>query len=94
VCCLVTTLLFLGPRAGIAIWWFLQPVRWSTTFDNFLWPVLGFLFLPWTTLGYVAVAPGGVIGGDWLLLALALVIDVAGYAGGYGSRSRVTQYAR
>lgn len=95
MCCLVTTLLFLGPRAGIVIWWLLQPVRWSTAFNTFLWPVLGFLFLPWTTLAYVAVVPGGVLGADWLLLALALIIDVASYAGGgYGNRSRVTQYAR
>lgn len=94
MCCLVTTLLFLGPRAGIVIWWLLQPVRWSSAFDTFLWPVLGFLFLPWTTLAYVAVAPGGVVGADWLLLLLALIIDIASYAGGgYGNRSRV-QYAR
>jgi len=95
MCCLVTSLLFLGPRAAILVWWLLQPVRWSATFDTYIWPVLGFLLLPWTTLAYVVVAPGGVIGGDWLLLVLAFLIDLASYAGGgYGNRERVTSYAR
>ena len=62
MCCLVTTLALLGPRAGIVVWWLLQPGRWSVTFDSFLWPLLGFVFLPWTTLMYVVVAPGGVTG--------------------------------
>ena len=28
MCCLFTTLVFLGPHAGILIWWLLQPARW------------------------------------------------------------------
>ena len=77
------------------MWWLLQPVRWQATFDTFIWPALGFLFLPWTTLAYVVVAPGGVFGADWLLLALAVFIDIAGYVGGgYGNRERVSGYAR
>jgi hypothetical protein len=90
----LTTLFFLGPRAGIVIWWLLEPVRWQRTFDTFLWPLLGFLFLPWTTLAYVVVAPGGVVGLDWILLTLGLVIDLASYTGGgYGNRGRARRYA-
>jgi hypothetical protein len=95
MCCVVTSLFLLGPRAAIVIWWLLQPLRWQATFSTFLLPLLGFLFLPWTTLAYVVVAPGGVVGGKWLLLALGLLADVAGYAGGgYGNRGRVRSYAR
>ena len=90
MCCLVTSLFFLGPRAAIVVWWLLQPLRWQATFSTFVWPLLGFLFLPWTTLAYVVVAPGGVAGAEWLLLAIAFVVDLAGYAGGgYGNRGRV-----
>jgi hypothetical protein len=72
------------------IWWLLNPLRWQATFSSFIWPLLGFLFVPWTTLMYVLVAPGGVIGFDWLWLGLALLGDIGMYAGGgYGNRDRI-----
>ncbi len=90
MCCFFTTLLLLGPRAAILIWWLINPVRWQATFDTFIWPLLGFIFLPWTTLMYVLVAPGGVIGFDWVWIALAVVADIGMYVGGgYGNRDRI-----
>jgi hypothetical protein len=39
---------------------------------------------------YVLVAPGGVIGWDWLWLGLAVLGDIGAYAGGgYGNRDRL-----
>jgi hypothetical protein len=91
--CLFLTLLFLGPRAAIILWWILEPVRWTVTFDTFLVPFLGFLFLPWTMLMYVIVAPGGVVGWDLLWLGLAFAADLGSYAGGaVGGRGRVPGY--
>ncbi len=90
MCCLFTSLLFLGPRAGILIWWLLDTVRWNLAFDSFIWPLLGFLFLPWTTLMYVGIFPGGITGFDWIWMGLALLADIGMYAGGgYGNRDRV-----
>jgi hypothetical protein len=90
MCCFFTTLVFLGPRAAILIWWLVNPVRWQATFSSFIWPLLGFLFVPWTTLMYVLVAPGGVVGFDWLWLGLAVLADIGMYAGGgYGNRDRI-----
>ena len=89
MCCFVTSLFLLGPRAAILVWWLLNPIRWQATFDTLIWPLLGFIFLPWTTLMYVLIAPGGIILFDWVLLALAVFADIAMYAGGgYGNRSR------
>jgi hypothetical protein len=79
--CLIILLLVLGPRAVIVAWWFLEPVQWSATFSTFLIPVLGFVLLPWTTLMYVLVAPGGLVGLDYLWLAVALVADLGSHAG-------------
>ena len=90
MCCFWSVLVFLGPRAGILIWWLVNPLRWQATFPSFIWPLLGFLFLPWATLMYVLVAPGGVIGFDWVWLGLAVVADIGMYAGGgYGNRDRI-----
>ena len=74
MCCFFTILVVLGPRVAGALWWLVQPVRWQAAFNNsWLWPVLGLIFLPWLTLMYVIVAPGGIVGFDWVWLGLALV---------------------
>jgi hypothetical protein len=91
--CLFLTLLFLGPRAAILLWWLIEPLRWSAVFDTFLLPFLGFMFLPWTTLMYVVVGIGGITGWDWLWIGLAVFADIASYAGGaVGGRGRVPGY--
>jgi hypothetical protein len=59
-----------------------------------VWPLLGFLFFPWTTLMYVAVAPAGVSGFDWLWIVIAVLVDIASYTGGaYGNRDRIRSYS-
>ena len=62
MCCLIAALFMLGPRAAIFIWWLIEPGRWSLAFDTVLWPIVGFLVAPWTTLMYLAVFPGGIDG--------------------------------
>jgi hypothetical protein len=91
--CLLLTLLFLGPRAAIIFWWLANPGRWDRAFDTFIWPFLGFLFLPWTTIMFVAVAPtGNVEGWDWLWLGLGLFADFLSYSGGGLGRRSVPGY--
>ena len=90
MCCLFAVLSMLGPRAAIVIWWLLEPVRWSTAFDTVLWPIAGFLALPWTTLMYVAVSVGGIDGLDYLWLAIGLGFDLfTWFGGGYTNRGRI-----
>lgn len=89
--CLFFTTLLLGPRIGILFWWLVQPGRWDTAFTSFIWPMLGFVFMPWTTLMFVAVAPfGHAVGWDWMWLAFAVFADIASWSGGgYSNRSRL-----
>jgi len=90
MCCFFTALFLLGPRAAIVIWWLLQPVRWNAAFDTFIVPFLGFIFLPWTTLIFVAVEPGGIEGFDIFWIGLGVVIDVVQWAGGaWGNRGQI-----
>jgi hypothetical protein len=94
--CFLLTLLLLGPRVGIVIYGLAWPARWDAAFDSWLVPLVGFFLFPWTTLMYVLVAPSGVDGFDYVLLALAAVGDVAslGAGGGYQrSRGRQAQYS-
>jgi hypothetical protein len=93
MCCFWTILVFLGPRFANIIWWIANPNRWVSStgaFDSALWPILGILFLPWTTLMYVLVFPGGVGGWDWLWMGMAVLADIGMYAGGgAGNRDRL-----
>jgi len=90
MCCLLSALVVIGARGVLFLVWLFQPVRWNAAFDGFsiLVPLLGFLFLPWTTLMYVLVAPGGLVGLDFLWMGLAVLADIASYAGSgvYGRR--------
>lgn len=89
MCCFFTILLFLGPRFAGIVWWLFQPARWNLVFDTFIIPILGIIFLPWTLLMYVIVAPGGLTGLEWVFVGLMLVFDIGSYVGGgWGNRSR------
>ncbi len=92
MCCILATFALVGPRGILFLVWLFQPIRFSAAFDNGLVAFLGFLFLPWTTLMYLLVAPGGVDTIDAIGLVLAVVLDIATYAsGGVSGRNRYAQ---
>ena len=81
MCCLALTAGFLGPRIALFIWWVFGN-KVDVAFDTWIWPLLGLIFLPWTTLAYV-VAWGpidAVSGAGWLLVALGFAADIATYS--------------
>jgi hypothetical protein len=81
MCCLITILLLIGPRAAALVWALTDPARWQV-FENPVLPCLGIVFLPWTLLAYVLVAPGGVEGLEWVLLIIAFLSDIGSTSGG------------
>ena len=91
MCCLFLSAAFLGPRFALVLVWIFGN-RVELAFDSWIWPLLGLIFLPWTTLFYALTwsAVGGVSGGDWIFVALGLVLDVVTYA----SRSATNRYQR
>ncbi len=88
MCCFLTALLLFGPRLAILVWWIWNPAYVSTIFDSWIWPILAWIFLPWTLLMYMTVAPGGIVGFDWIILGLGVFADIASYVGGYRERYR------
>jgi hypothetical protein len=92
MCCFFTILVFLGPRAGILIWYLINPTNWARAFpQSWIVPLAGSILVPWTTMMYVLVFPGGVTGWEWLWIGLAVAADVAFWAGG-GFRRRMPGY--
>jgi len=98
--CLTTILLGVGSRVALIFWYFFDPQILSEAFKNWgipgtipiaawVWGVLGFIFLPWTTLAYLFLFPGGIVGYEWIVLGVALLVDLAGHGGGYRHRRRV-----
>lgn len=91
MCCVITILLLIGPRAAALVWSLLEPTRWQV-FDNLVLPCLGILFLPWTLLAYVLLAPDGVGGIEWVVVIIAFLIDIGSLSGSaYGNRERIWQ---
>ena len=91
MCCVISSIFFIGPRAGLLIWWLVSRQRFITVYDNMLLPLLGTIFLPFTTLTYTIIYRpgfGGLAGLDWLWLAIALMLDLSTYGGGVFSRKK------
>ncbi len=82
MCCLFASLVLIGPRFAILVWWIIDQTRWNLAFDNFLVPLIGWLFVPWTTMMYVVVFPGGVTGFDWIILGVGILADAASWSSG------------
>ena len=74
MCCLALSAGFIGPRFALLLWWIFGD-KVDAAFSSWIWPLLGLLFLPWTTLAYVlAWGPiNDVSGLGWLVVALGLV---------------------
>ncbi len=103
MCCITTLFLVLISRIGIIIWWLVNPqvrdlafkhliLPGGLAFPAWLWTLVGAIFLPWTTLAYLFVFQGGIVGYKWIVLGVALLIDLAGHGGSYRHRHRVSGY--
>ena len=79
--CLPVILAFFFPRVGIILIalftnWF------HTAFNTVLWPLLGFLFMPYTTLAYMAAMLNNnrSLSGGWtILVIIAALVDLVGH---------------
>jgi hypothetical protein len=90
MCCFFLLIAGLGPRIGILLIWIFGD-RVDFAFDSWIWPLLGLIFLPWTTLAYLITwDPAGVNAAEWLLILLGLVADIATYS----ARSARRRYQR
>lgn len=96
-CCALALLAVLGPRLLLVLGWVFDraPLDFAFRNANFLIPLAGFLFLPWTTLAYAFAANSfqgaqfaGLDGTGVIIVVAGLVIDVLSHGGGWSSRRR------
>jgi hypothetical protein len=85
--CLLAIVAMLSPRLAVFLLWLFTD-RMSVAFDSFWVALLGWLFLPWTTLAWAVVyAPvRGVTGFGWFLVILAFVVDIGTHIGSAQAR--------
>ena len=90
--CLFAILAGLFPRFAFAIYWIARPNVVDAVFGTFIVPLVGLIFLPFTTLMYTILwTPGtGVSGWDWLWVGIAFVLDLGHYTySAYGNREQI-----
>ena len=75
--CLLALGAAVAPRLVLIFMWIVGP-RVNAAFNNFIVPLLGLIFLPYTTIMYVLVwSPGvGVTGWDWVWVLLGVGLDI------------------
>ena len=80
--CLVVLIALFSPRLALALTWIFTP--WvDRAFGPIIWPILGIIFLPLTTLLYVILwntGSRGVTGWEWIVVILAFFGDVAAHS--------------
>lgn len=85
--CLIAILMIAFPRVALVAAFFLTNIL-QRAYSTILIPVLGFFFLPLTTLvyAYVVVTHGSVEGIYLLMVIVSVLVDLGLLGGGYRSR--------
>lgn len=92
--CLFALVAAFAPRLALLFLWLFTNLV-NRAFETFIVPLLGIIFLPFTTLMYVLVwSPGiGVVGFGWFWVFLGLLVDIGSYGGSaYSNRRRMPGY--
>ena len=89
MCCLFGILAFLAPRIALVVLYLDGYLM--RAYQTLLWPVLGFVFMPLTTIAYAWAhnTHGSIEGGYFAVVLLAVLMDL-GVIGG-GARGRRAQ---
>lgn len=94
--CLFALMAGFFPRLATLLVWIARPNMVSSAFNGmWIWPILGIIFLPFTTLMYIILMQGvgGLTGWDWMWLILAVMLDVMHYSStGYSNRNQIPGY--
>jgi hypothetical protein len=88
--CFYVALGLITPRLVLALLWLFRPL-WVAVLHPWWLALLGFLFVPFTSLAYVLIyAQTGHVDGTahWIILLIALFMDAGVWGGSKKKRSR------
>lgn len=93
--CLLALLALITPRFIMVVLWLFTNYL-SRAFETFLWPLLGFFFLPTTTIAYTVAQNelDGAEGWGLVLVILGIAIDLGLIGGGAKGRGIGKRFAR
>ena len=82
--CILLLLSAFAPRLVLVLLWLFGGNYLSAPFSTWILPLLGFFFLPFTTLAYAFAwnQNGGDVGGVWIVLIVIAVLMDLGHIGG------------
>jgi hypothetical protein len=91
--CLLAFGIAVAPRFFLILAWIFS-TRWQIVWGgDWLVPLLGIVFAPFTTVMYMlAWSPGGIAGWDWLWILLGVVLDLGHYGQMAANRKNVPGY--
>lgn len=96
--CLLAMGFSVAPRLFLVIAWIFNAPRWSDVWaGGWIMPLLGIIFLPYTTIMWMlswSVADGGVTGWSWLWVFLGVMLDVMKWGSIYENRQQVPGYSK
>ena len=91
--CLFALLAGFAPRIADIVLWIARPTMFTAAFGGgWLLPLLGIIFLPFTTLMYALLwTPGiGLTGWDWMWVIVAVFCDLMHYSShAYYNRNKI-----
>jgi hypothetical protein len=93
--CLLAFGAAVAPRLVLILAWIFSD-RWVVVWQNeFLLPLLGIIFLPYTTIFYMlAWTPAGINGWDWLWIAMGLFLDLWKWSLTIANRRAAMEYGQ
>jgi len=91
--CLLALGIAVAPRVMLILAWIFSD-RWRVVWGgDFIMPLLGIIFLPFTTIMYMLVwKPTGIDGWDWLWIILGLILDAIHWGQVVEKRKEVPYY--
>jgi hypothetical protein len=91
--CLIAFFIAAAPRVVLILAWIFS-ARWDVVWQTWLWPLLGIIFLPYTTVMYMlAYNPvTGIAGWDWMWIGLGVLLDLMKWGQIANSRKGIPGY--
>jgi hypothetical protein len=93
--CLLAFGIAVAPRLFLILAWIFSD-RWQTVWrGDWFVPLLGIVFLPFTTVMYMLVwSPTGIQGWDWLWIVLGVILDINKWAQIANNRKGIPGYPK